>query len=405
MVQLIKIALRDLGRNKRRSFFSALALGMGLALLLLLASFVNGEMNSAIDSTILLQSGHLQVRMQTYDETKSSLKWVDLLENPEKIAQQITSIPHVLIATPRLYASGMVASGDVSTGIRIIGIDPDSKANDPYRAGVLDGEFIKADDREGILVGQPLAKKLAVKIGDQLMLSVNTSNGDVAEQLFTIRGIYSTETYGFDSVTVFMPLIKTQSIVQAEKHASTIFILLKDKTMAEAVSAALKGSNYSVLTWQEMNQMILETEKMANGYMFFLYLIVLAITSTVIMNTLIMAVFERTREIGILSSLGMKSFRIMLMFLAESSLIGVGGILMGLVLGMLIVGYFSTFGFYIGNLGMTGMLISNTIYAKLTLADTISLSITAYIITILSGLYPAVMASRMEPVEALHGGK
>ncbi len=405
MFQLIIIALRDLGRNKRRSFFSALALGMGLALLLLLASFVNGEMNGAIDSTIMLQSGHLQVRMKSYDESKSSLKWVDLIENPEKIVEKITSIPQVTIATPRLFASGMVAAGDVSTGIRIIGIDPDSKANDPYRIGLLSGEFIKADDREGILVGQPLSKKLAVKTGDQLMLSVNTSNGDVAEQIFTIRGIYSTETFGFDSVTVFIPLIKTQTIVQAENHVSTIFILIKDKTMAGAVSEALKGTNLSVLTWLEMNQMILETEKMANSYMFFMYLIVLAITATVIMNTLIMAVFERTREIGILSSLGMKAYRIMLMFLAESSLIAVGGILMGLILGLIVVGYFSTFGFYIGNMGMTGMLISNTIYAKLTLSDTIILSITAFVITILSGLYPAVMASRMEPVEALHGGK
>ena len=405
MVQLFIIAFRDLGRNKRRSFFSALALGMGLAMLLLLASFVNGEMSSAIDSTILLQSGHLQVRMKTYDESKSSLKWVDLIEDPSKIVEEITSIPQVSIATPRLFASGMVASGDISAGIRIIGIDPLSKGNDPYRSGVLSGEFLSPDDREGILVGEPLAKKLGIKAGDQLMLSVNTSNGDVAEQLFTIRGIYSTATYGFDSVTVFMPLAKTQAIVKAENHASTIFILIKDKTMAAAVSDALKGSDLSVLTWQEMNQMILETENMANSYMFFMYLIVLAITATVIMNTLIMAVFERTREIGILSSLGMKSYRIMLMFLAESSLIAVGGILMGLLLGFVVVGYFSTVGFYIGNLGMTGMLIGNTIYAKLTLADTISLSITAFIITILSGLYPAVMAARMEPVEALHGGK
>jgi ABC-type lipoprotein release transport system permease subunit len=102
MIQLFKMAFRDLGRNRRRSFFSALALAMGLALLLLLASFIHGEFNSTIDNTIRLQSGHLQVRAKTYDESKNSLKWEDLVENPDMVAAQIASLAPVEVATPRL---------------------------------------------------------------------------------------------------------------------------------------------------------------------------------------------------------------------------------------------------------------------------------------------------------------
>ncbi len=136
-----------------------------------------------------------------------------------------------------------------------------------------------------------------------------------------------------------------------------------------------------------------------------LYLIVLGITATVIINTLIMAVFERTREIGILSAVGMRSGRIMAMFFAESSLLAVGGIIMGLLLGGALVWYASVFGFYIGNYGASGILIGETIHAFLTWNDAILLIVMTFVITLLAALYPAFLASRMEPVEALHRGE
>lgn len=405
MIQLFKMAFRDLGRNRRRSFFSSLALALGLALLLLMAAFIQGEMGSAMDATIRLQSGHLQIRAQSYDESKTSLKWEDLIENPAQVAEQLTSLAPVKVATPRLFASGIVSVRDETAGVRIFGIDPLSEANTPYQLGMISGEFLAPDDRQGVLVGQPLAEKLGLNVGDKFSLSANTSNGDVAEQVFTIRGIYSTETNAFDSTTVFLPLAKAQTITQAENHASTIFVLLNDKAQTEPVVAALKTSKYKVLTWTEMNALIIQYEEFANAYMVILYLIVLAITATVIVNTLVMAVFERTREIGILSAIGMKGGRIMAMFLAESTLLAVGGIIMGLILGNLVVAYFTKNGFYIGNMGITGLLIGNTIYTELTLEDTINLTVIALVITLLAGLYPALLAARMEPVEALHGGQ
>ncbi|HJW91537.1 MAG TPA: ABC transporter permease [Anaerolineales bacterium] len=405
MIQLIKMAWRDLGRNRRRSFFSSLALAMGLALLLLMAAFIQGEMGSALETSIRLQSGHLQIRAKSYDESKTSLKWENLVENPDQVAGQIATLSPVVAASPRLFASGIVSVSDKTAGVRVFGIDPSSSANAPYRDGLVSGEFLSVQDRDGILIGLPLAEKLGVKAGDKISLSTNTANGDVGEQLFTLRGVYSTQTNGFDGITVLLSLSKAQAITQTENHASTIFILLNDEQQTDAVLAALQTTNYKVLTWTSMNELILTTEQLSNAYMILLYLIVLAITATVIVNTLIMAVFERTREIGILSALGMKSRTILAMFLAESSLLAVGGILMGLVLGYLVVTYFNRYGFYIGDFGVTGMLLGNTIYTDLTLQDTINLTITAFVITLLAGLYPAVLAARLEPVDALRGGK
>jgi ABC-type lipoprotein release transport system permease subunit len=347
----------------------------------------------------------LQVQAESYDESKTSLKWENLIANPEQVATQVASLAPVRAATPRLYASGFISLRNESAGVRILGIDPLSEANAPFRDGLLSGEFLQPEDREGVLIGLPLADKLGLKVGDQVSLSVNTSNGEVDEQPFTIRGIYSTQTAGFDSFTVFMPLSKAQAITQAGNHASAIFVLLEDTSQAEAVAAALQGADYKVLTWKQMNELLIQTEEMANSYIFIFYLIILAITATVIINTMIMSVYERTREIGILSAIGMKGRRIQAMFLAESALIAVGGCVLGLILGGLVVAYFTKFGFYIGDFGATGIILGDTIYTKMTLEDTITVTLMAFIVTLLAGLFPAVMAARMEPVEALRAEK
>src|SRR5512139_4126709 len=148
MIQLYKMAYRDLGRNRRRSFFSALALAMGLALLLLIASVVEGEMRGAMESNIRLNSGHLQVRAASYNEDKTSLKWEDLIENPNDLAAKIAALEPVKVATPRLFASGIISSNDNTVGVRIIGIDPPSEANAPFHEGLTSGNFLTADDRQ-----------------------------------------------------------------------------------------------------------------------------------------------------------------------------------------------------------------------------------------------------------------
>ncbi|MDO9302021.1 MAG: ABC transporter permease, partial [Anaerolineales bacterium] len=315
MTQLFKMAFRDLGRNKRRSLLSALAVSVGMSLLLLMASVMEGEMRGAMQNTIKLQSGHLQIRALNYDENKTSLKWEDLIENPRGVIEQIKSMPQIVTATPRLIASGIISLGDNSRGVQVIGIDPASSANDPFQSGVVAGDFLKSDDREGVLIGKPLAEKFNLQVGDKVSLLVNKSEGDVDEQLFFVRGIFTTNTTGYDENTVFMPLEKAQNFTGAGDHATMIFIMLQDQEQAEAVAAAIQSSNLKTVTWQTMNELIVETEDFANAYMVVLYLIVLGITATVVTNTLVMAVFERTREIGILAAIGMKGRRIMAQFL------------------------------------------------------------------------------------------
>jgi ABC-type lipoprotein release transport system permease subunit len=402
MTQLLKMAFRNLGRNRRRSLLSALAVAMGLALLVLMASFVTGEMQGALKNTIRLQSGHLQIRAASYDENKVSLDWKDLVADPAAIVAQLQSLPQVQVASPRLIASGIVTIGDQSRGVQVIGIDPSSPANLPFQQGLVAGQFLQPDDREGVLIGKPLAEKLKLNVGDQINLLANLSDGGVDQQLFTIRGVYTTNTTAYDENTVFLPLAKAQAFSGAQDHASTIFVMLHDRDQADAVAAAVQSPGFQVLTWQKMNELIVQLEDFANAYMVILYLIVLGITATVVTNTLVMAVYERTREVGVLAAIGMKGRSIMAEFLFEAAFLATGGVIGGLIIGSLAVGYFARYGFYVGNYGFSGLLMGDAIYPILTLQNVVTLAVVTYVITLLASLYPAVMAARMEPVEALH---
>lgn len=405
MLNLFKMAYRNLLRHRRRSALSALALAVALALLLFMAAFFKGEMRSSLEDTLRLNSGHLQVRNANYDPDKFSVAWEYLIENPYQIADQIAALGPVKLATPRLFASGIVSAGSNSVDVQIMGVDPASEANAPYRDGLVAGEFLSADDRSGILIGYPLAESMGLRVGSQLSLLVNTSEGQVDEQNFVVRGIFSTGSSTYDKGIVLLPLAKAQAFSGAGNRASIIFVMLHDREQADSVAAAITGPGYQVITWQKMNELLVLINDFSNAYLTILNLIILGVTVTVILNTMLMAVFERTREIGILAALGMKGRQIVLLFLAEAALLALGGVAAGLLAGWALSAYFGSVGIYFGDIGVSGMIMGDRMYPYLMLEDVIRLTLTAFLVTLLASYYPAQIASRMEPVEALRAEK
>jgi ABC-type lipoprotein release transport system permease subunit len=397
-----KLAYRNLGRHRRRTVFTGLALAMGTALLMFVAAFFQGEMRSSLETTLRLNSGHLQVRAANYDPDKLSVAWEYLIENPQQVVAQIEALDQVQTATPRLFASGIVSVQDDSAGVQIMGVDPASEANDPYV--IVDGQFVTADDRDGIVIGYPLAETLGLGVGDQLNLLVNTSDGTVDEQLFTVRGIFSTGTTAYDKGVVFLPLAKAQAFSGAGDHASLIFVLLKDREQADFVAKAIPSQNFQVKTWKQLNELLVLLNDFSNVILSVMYLIILSITAIVIVVTLLMSVLERTREIGILTAIGMKGRQVVALFLAEASLLALGGITVGTLAGWAVSAYFGKVGIYFGDLGLSSneLIVQDRIYTILPLDSAILLIALAFVITLVFSLYPAWMASRMEPVEALH---
>jgi ABC-type lipoprotein release transport system permease subunit len=403
MFRLWSIAIRDVGRNKRRSGLTLIAIGLGLALVIALHSLEIGAMEGSVDNNIRVQSGHVQVRAESYEEDKVSLNWEDLLENPQDLVAQAESIPEVQSASSVLWAGGIISSAEDTTGVRVYGINPLAETSETFREGLI-GDFLTPDDRSGILISKRLAKNLNLGVGDDISLLVNTSAEQPDETTFTIRGLFDTGLPGFDETTVFLPLSKAQSFTRVSDRVSAIMVLLYDQDDAESVAAALSGTGLQILTWQDLNQLMLQTMESSMAILYLFYMIVLAIVAVVVANTLLMSVFERTREMGILAALGLKGGQIMTMFLMESALLGALGVILGVILGSLGTYYLATEGLHIGDMAgqvSADLAYGDTMYASFQWTATIVLSIVCWIITMLASLYPAWFATRKEPIDAL----
>ena len=404
MRQLWKIAYRDLTRNRRRSLLTLVAVALGVAMLVTMTGLYAGAIGDSIENNIRLQTGHLQVRDDSYDEDKVSLAWEDLLDNSEELATQVQAIEGVKAASPVLWASGIIGTREESVGVRVFGIDPLSDVHKTVRDGLADGQFIQPDDRGGILLGRRLAESMGVMVGDQVSLLVNTSNQQADEATFTVRGLYHTGVPTYDDATVFLPLSKAQAFTRTEGRASAITALLDDREQADAIAQALSGPGFTLLTWRDMNQVLLQAVEMSMGITYLMYLIVLAVVAVVIANTLLMSVFERVREMGIMAALGMKGRQIMMMFMLEAGTLGLVGVALGVLLGSLGVLYLATVGWDIGEMATVAtaeVAYGEVIYGDFDPAATLALSVGAMVIILLASLYPAWFAARLEPIDAL----
>jgi ABC-type lipoprotein release transport system permease subunit len=268
---------------------------------------------------------------------------------------------------------------------------------------MISGEFLTADDRNGILIGKRLATSLGLDVGDSVSTAIVNADGQPDETSFTIRGIYETGVFSYDDSSLLMPLAKAQAFTNIGGRASAVTLWLNDEKAAESVAAALQSPEFNTLTWRTLNELLISTFETSQSLYVYMYGIVILIVAVLIANTLLMAVFERMREIGILSSLGMKRSQITLMFLLEAVMLGLFGVLLGNLLGAAGVAALAANGIPTGDMGATapGMAIGASLHAEFNPPGMISLSGWTMLITLLAALYPAWFAARQEPVDAL----
>ncbi len=400
------LAYRDLGRNRRRTILSMVAVALGLGLLILMNGYIAGIMDESIQNNIRLNTGHLQIRADSYTEGEMSLAWPDLLRDPEVLAAHAATLPGVSGAAPVLWAGGVIATPNDSLGIQVTGIDTTSSIYDPIRAALVGGVFLNADDRTGIMIGRGLAEELGLAVGSDVSLTVVDSDGNADEGVFTVRGLFHTGIPTYDRGSVLMPLSKAQAFARTERRASAIIIMLNENQALESVRSALRSPDLQLLSWEDMNRLFLETMQTGLAFYYILDGIVMLIVAVIIANTLLMSVFERIREMGILSALGMKGRHLTQMLLLEAACMGLVGIALGLVLGLGGVAYLTYVGISIGDIASVAgdsIALGSTIHARFVPETFAGLSIATFIFVLLAALYPAWYAARLEPVVALRG--
>ncbi|MFM7175040.1 MAG: ABC transporter permease, partial [Caldilinea sp.] len=329
-----RIAYRDLTRNRRRTVFTLLAVALGLALLIVLNGYIAGILEDSLQNSIRLQTRHVQVRADSYEADRRSLQWKDLVNQPAAVVAQAQAMAAVWAAAPVLWSGALLSTREESVNLQLHGIEVASPIYDPIRSAVVEGTFLTADDRGGLLLGRRLAESLGVHVGDSVRLTLVDANGVPVEALFVVRGLFASGVLVYDEATVFLPLAKAQSLTTVGDRASAVLIQLHRQEDADSVSAALAGPRLQTLTWRELNAFFLQSMGAALRFYLLFDGIVMLIVAVIIANTLLMAVFERTREIGILASLGMKRGQILCMLLLEATLLALIGSALGVLLGL-----------------------------------------------------------------------
>ncbi len=407
MTILFRIAWRNVWRQRRRTFLIAGAMGVIVMFLMIYDGVIVGYEQAIYGNAIQVMGGNIQVHAPGYGE-KSDSRPLLPLENPDTVVQVAETHPNVVMAAKRIVTGGLVTNREGAFVVTIVGLEPEKEAGVSIEAKNISlGRFLVSEDGDMVLIGQGLATAMGVEVGDRITMAGKSAHEQTRQRTMKIVGIYNLGVAAVEKDRIFISLDEAQRLFNLDGQVTEVVVSLdqlgREPGVVEALNMGLPG--YEVDTWEtvypemkyaiELDQVILRVFSIA----------MLGIASIGILNLLLMAVFERTREIGVLGALGLKPRQITALFLLEGILIGLTGALLGAILGTIVGGALSYYGFdfsvYADMADFTAF-FTDRFYPPLVPLRIIDHALTVLAVSALASLYPALQASRQEPAEALH---
>ena len=401
-----ELAWRNIWRNSRRTMVIITAVLIGVWSMVFLSAFSRGMVNSMLKNGKSVLIGDIQIHHKNYREDPSIEK---SMEQPDVIRTVLNrDLPQNAIWAERIKVSAYVSNARHSTGITLVGIDPEKEKQISFIGeSIIDGKYLEKDDKSGVLVGQALLDKFDTRIGKKLIFMTRNKKGEVSSKAFRIRGVFKAELESTEKGFLFITMLGARQLTKMETGLSEISILLFDDNKvddtASLLSKDLNSESYSVETWKDLLPMLEAYVGMFNSFMYIWYIVVFVAMGFGIVNTSLMAIFERVREFGLLRALGMKPWWVIRSVLTESLFILIVGIASGNFLGMISVFLMKDNGL---NLAMFGegaefFGMSRVIFPVLTLHDVMSVNIIILFLGFIVSLYPAIRAAQITPVEAM----
>lgn len=403
-----KIAWRNIWRNPRRTLLTLGAIAFASLLLVFMLSFQFGSYDTMINTAVKINTGHLQIQTQAYHK-KHNIRSV--VADPEPVARVLEKIPRIQAYAPRCEAFGLVSSAERTYGILVTGIDPGREAGVSRLPKLIrQGVYLGANATDQALIGALLAQNLKVSVGDELTVLGQGRDGSVAATVVTVAGIYRAGIDAFDRSSMYIPLKTFQSVFSMRQGVHTIVVLGDDLAEVSKIKRDIRKGladahiDYlQVYDWDELMPGLRQAIEMdlVSGLIF--YALLVLVVGFSILNTFLMAVFERTREFGVMMAIGTTPRRLTKLLLIESGAMTGIGILAGILLGVGVTWYFQVHGFELG--GSSDLLsqfgISGRIYPKLSVASILIGPGLVLFITFWAALYPALKVRGLEVIQAL----
>jgi len=403
----LRLAWRNVWRQRRRTLLIAVGMGVTMSLLVFYDGLIGGFEQAIYGNAIQLLGGNIQVHAPGYNE-KAGRKPLLPMENPDTVVQAAEAHPEVVIASKRIVTSGLVTNREGAFSVSIIGVETDKEVLiTPVADNISSGRYLSPDDGDLIVIGQGLATAMEIEVGDRITMVGSSTHEQTRQRTMTVVGIYDVGVPSVEKTTIYMSLGEAQQLFGLDGQVTEVVVSLKQIGQEAGVINAINNSTpgYEVESWETSIPDLKKTMDMKTSVMSVFGVFMLGIAAIGILNLLMMAVFERTREIGIIGALGLKPREITFLFLLEGILIGVMGAILGAILGTLINGILGVVGLdysQFANLTEYTALISGSIYPQLVPLKVLQHALTVAIIAALAALYPAIEASRREPAEALH---
>lgn len=396
---LVGLALRNLGRNLKRTVITSVAVVAGVALMILGFGFVDGLDENVIRANINTTSGHVLLRAPGVDPTATSFPTADLRPLPPQLEQALGAGAWA----PRVLFDVTLMHGQDALRARGVGYDP---ARDPQVFDRTRWEVEGAlPEAEGVVLGNNLARMLGVKAGDVVFAQVRTAQGAINALALPVAAVATTRVPALDNAGALMPMPQALALVQAQ-GPTLVAVRLDDRDAALPEAARLRAAagDWQVYTWQDEVRDMLEINQIRRRAITLVVFMIMAIAATGIANTVIMAAYERVREVGTLAALGMPPAQLRLLFLLEGGFMGLGAALLGVALGGAGTAYWSKNGIdltqQIESAGST-IPIETVLYAHFEVAPLLWGLGFGLGVALLSSLFPAWHASRLNPADAV----
>ncbi len=396
------MAFRNLYRQRQRTGVALLAVVFGVVALVLAGGFIKWGLWFGRDSTIHSQLGHMQVVRKDYFEKGIPDPFNYLLPKQSPELAQISALPDVEVVGPRLSLSGLASRGDATVAFIAEGVDAKAEEGLSRSLNIREGENLSPGKPKGIILGQGLARSLDAQVGDSIVLLTTTAHSGTNAAEGQVLGVFSTITKEYDDVALRMPIEMARKLLRVEGSHAWI-VLLKDTELTGSIAAKVRrfiaGSDYQVLEWREMADFYNKTETLLVKQFGIVKVIIGLIIILSISNTMMMAVLERTAEIGTIMALGIRRRGVLQLFLAEGLVIGIVGALLGLLLGLVLAAIISFVGIPMPPPpGMAEAYTARILVTAQLAAESFGL---AALTTLLASVYPAWKAARMVVVDAL----
>ena len=402
----VQIAWRNIWRNPRRTTVILIAIVMGVWCMIFLGALMRGMMLNMIDNGISTLTGDVQIHQKGYREdpvVENSMREPGVVYN---VLESL--LPRHARWAGRIRVNAIASNARHHRGITLVGIEPLKEPGVSFMgpSSIVKGRYLGHDDRRGAVVGQALLDKFETKLGRKLVIMSQDSNKDIASRAFRIIGVFKAEMQATEEQFVFVTLPAAQKMLKLGKAVSEISIGIRNHDKAEALTRKIGKAlppMYDVASWQVLLPLLEAYLRLFNGFNVIWYFVVFIAMGFGIVNTTLMAVFERIREFGLLKALGMKPWWIIRGVLTESLWLILIGTAMGNILGLLSAWALARHGIDLSALaaGTEFVGMSRVIYPAIRLEDMLMANLVVFVLGLLISVYPAFKAAGFTPVEAL----